>query len=214
MNKSLAISALLPVAFVMGSFGFPAATGQDKDKAPPVNLKAVIGVVDFDRLHQNFPEINKKFEDLRQERKKLEAEDKAKAAELQKLDEQRKALEPGTPDRFRADVGFRAALEAAQAFQQQGQEYLQLRLNTLRDHAFVELNKAVTDLAKKRGLQIVLRFRALPDAAQIEYKKVEARLQEHELRTVLYHAEELDLTEELIRIVKAAPPPAAASTQK
>jgi Skp family chaperone for outer membrane proteins len=212
MNKSLAIPALLPVAFVLGSLGFPAVTGQDKDKAPPVNLK--IGVVDFDRLGQSIPEVNRQLEEWQQEGRKLEEEMGARGQELKKLDDQRQGMEPGTAGRFRADNEFHTKVRSAEIFRQQTQDYLQSRMDTIKDVALTEMNKAVADLAKKKGLQIVLRIRELPDLAKKEYKKVENRLQAHEHRTVLYHADELDLTEELIRIVKAAPPPAAASTQK
>lgn len=189
-GKSMSVAFGLPLAFLLGSV-WPAPQADD-----PL---AAIGVVDMDRVATAYEknirlvkELNEalaKFHDRLNERFK-EVEGKLKAS----ID----AFDPYTPEWVEANVKYRSALSALEEERKLGNARLNRRRFEQKVEIYEDIERAIAKVAQARGVRLVLRWRALPEKAPLDQ-----RFQIHSNRDLLYNDRALDLTETVIRMLKA-----------
>jgi Skp family chaperone for outer membrane proteins len=163
--------------------------------AAGASVTAAIGVVDVPRALEAFPRMRQMIDEL----KGATAEVKA---ELDKLEQERQTLKITrdgfdflTPEWIRANASLEAsgaALEARRVAETK-------RVESERERIVVEceqiLNRAVAELANKRGLLLVLRALRPPadDASDHPGRSSD----------VLHYAPALDLTDDVIKLLKS-----------
>lgn len=188
-----------------------AAADEVAKKTPP---PPTIGVVDLSKAYDNYP----KARDERDRFNKMQDQVADKLKELStRIDETRarqKVLAEGTPQRRQVDMELELGLRQRQMLAEMYNDELRLEKMRIDLAIYEDLEIAIAQVAKDRGVQIVLRLHNQPElSAKIDPNHpdvVQARLSAFQQREVWYAADEYDLTPALIRrlqvpIERAAP---------
>lgn len=189
-RKSMSVAFSLPLAFLLGS-AWPGQRTED-----PL---AAVGVVDMDRVAKAYEknirlvkELNRsfaEFHDRLNERFK-EIEGKLKA----NID----AFDPYTPEWVEANVKYRSALSGLEEERKLGNARLNRQRFRQKVEIYEDIERAIAKVAKARGVRLVLRWRAMLEKAPLDQQ-----FQVHSSRDLLYYDRALDLTETVIRMLKA-----------
>ena len=189
-TKTCSLSLGLPLAFVIGSL----AGGQGG--APKADLAKVIGVVDMDRVARGYPKASKILEALKQMRATATESMKKEEQALDELRMKREALDPLSKRWIDADLDY----ESAKRRLEKRLIHERNRMGSERVKRFAEIyaeiKKAVGELAKRQGIQLVLHTRSTPEGASLE-----RRFEVQQIEDVIYHHAKLDLTQDVIKIL-------------
>lgn len=206
--KTLRFVALATAA----TFCLPAQEGSTPKTAVPADAVAkgapaapLIGVVDLVKAIQQYPKYVKGNVELDNKRKSARAD----LDELRKaIDEKQAALQMVDKD----SEEYRTRQDQIELLQMQGKALLErynrvIEIDEMR-HMFAiyqDLEVAVAKVAKARGVSIVLRMHEMDDPkvdlAKMSPKSLKGRLNVFDLRQVWYASEQVDLTEDLIKLL-------------
>lgn len=200
----------------------PALPAQD-GKAPPPSPAAttgtaeatakrttasglVVGVVDLGKAFDLYPRTVKEREKLQ----KLADSYREQISGLEKRMDEVKALlgqlKEGTRQRAQAALELELAQAQRRGLIQLADDDIQQETLRMQLAIYEDLEKAVQQVAKDKGVHLVLRIdaedAALGDADKNSPKQVSGRLRAFEMRQVLFASEELDLTASLIKLLQ------------
>jgi len=186
MKRSLWISAFLMMGVTLGA-AITHVTAQPKDPPPP----ARVAVVDIGQLFRNYRKAIDYANMQRVEGQRLQAEDDAKEAALQKESNILNELRPGTGDyEKQVEKIERMDLDRRgwQTMESNRHQRLVLQRTT---EMYNEIVRVSGDVARKAGYNLVM-TKEPPDAAVM-------RSMDELLRTkVLYAADTLDITTDVL----------------
>ncbi|MBL8750267.1 MAG: OmpH family outer membrane protein [Planctomycetes bacterium] len=176
-------------------------------KTPP---PLVIGVVDLGRVFDLHPRTIRERERLQregQEREGVMKELDRRASELKGLIPN---LKEGSRERGRKELEYDLLLQQKRATAQLLSDEMRAEQAKVQLAIYEELEAAVKQLAKDRGLSLVLRIDVDDKSSDDEKQgRIVSRLRTFEQRQVLFAAEELDLTPALIKLVQVPLDPAS-----
>ncbi len=194
--KRLTLSLGFPAVFALGMFMPPSANAETS--TPPLQSQLVgsIGIVDMDAVKNSY----KGYSDFR---KQLESRGSALTTQLKerrdeeaRLMEQINAYTPGSKEWRKKQVEYQTKKQETASWQKLEQEALSRSEMENLVKIYDELSAGITELAKRRGLALVLRSRKPPSP---ETARLEARLQIHIGRELLHHGPQLDITKDVIK---------------
>ena len=170
-----------------------------------------IGVVDFERVKAGVPRWKASIETLKSKKVVLSEELSALQQQVREKELKRDSFEPNTIEYVRENAEVEGSTQALKTRAQDYERWMERRRAEVEDHFIRELRQATAKVAGERGLSLVLRVRNLETDDGLGQ-----RLQTFALNDVLWHAPTLDLTEDVIRILKStssspAPAPAESS---
>lgn len=197
--RLLALATLVPFAFVIGSF----AQGQDKEKGQgaPKGAPAsqpTIGVVDLRRVEDSMDPTRLKAL-MDKEEENLNKENERLRGELNRVKVEMETLDPLSLARLQL-VGQGQAIQAQIKFLMTDLKEAHIRNVQAKffEERYQQILVRLEKLAVEKGLQIVYRLRPTPDQA----KEPITRLNFLSERDVLYFHPSLDITDELIKLLK------------
>lgn len=192
--RTLSWSLGLPLVFLAGPFS-PLRQGPAAAAAPDLSL--VLGIVDMDRVARTHPKSAVYLKEIKDEEARLKAMLEEQKQSLQALSDKVQTYDEGTPEWIEADArcaGEVARVERWAKRQQTSLERMRVeRLGEISDSIRAQVEK----LAQQRGLQIVLHVRRPEDKMPVGQK-----LEVQQLNDVIYHLPKLDLTEDVIKLLK------------
>lgn len=194
-RTTISLSLGFPAAFLVGSLaGLPVQGPARSD------LSKAVAVVDLQRVLESYPNAGAELEALREQATRVQAR-------LQSMEERNKQLqmevegyERGSKEWTEAVSVFEGAKATFETLAKREQQRLDYEKARIEEQAIRAVRAAVSELATKKGLQLVLRLSVVPDEAPLA-----ERLTRHELVTVLHHDRALDMTDDVIEFLKAAP---------
>lgn len=185
------------------------ASGQGLPATVRTASAAAIGVVDFERVKLGVPRWKAPIENLRTKQDVLADELSSLQQQLREKELKRDSFEPNTIEYVRENVELQGSKQALQIRRDEYTKWIERARAELEDHFIRELKGAIAKVAAERGLVLVLRVRHVETDDGLGQ-----RLQTFALNDVLWHAPTLDLTEDVIRILKSTSPgPASAPAE-
>ena len=190
-KKTLSLSLALPMAFVVGSLAPVGPQGAKPD------ISKVLAVVDMDKVRRAYPRAQKLQEGLKQRAAELETMLTQRKNALNDMRMTAQRYDELTPEWIDADSKFAGAQAELERWAKRSEASLQKqRLDALSEISDA-IQKAVAKLAQQRGLEIVFHVRTAAKGAppaQI--------LEVQQLNDVIYHVPKLDLTDDVIKMMK------------
>jgi len=190
MKRTIWISAFLVVGVTLG-VAINHVTAQQKEPPPP----ARVAVVDIGHLFMNYMKAREYANTQQAESQRLQAEDAAKRQAIEKADNMLKELKPGTADyEKQEDQVERMAVEYRnwQAMILARQQ--RLTMQRTKD-VYEDIVKATAEVARKSGCSLVM----TKDPADVPTRSLEDFLDQLSRRRVLYAADNLDITPDVLR---------------
>lgn len=209
---------LLPAAALVAALVLPAqaqspspapaapGTGQPAEASARAKAPLIVGVVDIDKAVDLYPKAIAERERLKQLSNSL----------ADRLDAVQKEI-----DQIRADIGtYKEGSDKREWLQQYELPERQKRKEALRQLARMQMDRetakfnlmmyedvevAVREVAKARGVQIVLRSSSVPGVEELPKSDdlvLNARLRAYDQRQVWFASEEVDLTPAVIKLLQ------------
>ena len=213
MSKNVMLALALGAAFLgpfaaradaaclpQGPVEAAAPTQESTEPAPaaPPALSELIAVVDVERVLQGYP----KARELRQAQELREEEVNAELSqgrdELQKLKLEADGWDPGTPEWMAAQIKLAAKETELLKKKEFEERAFLIESYKNRDLLYRDIDRAIQELADKRGLLLVVQ-----KIAPREDDMLDARVAKLAQRPVLYYRTSLDLTEDVINFLKS-----------
>ncbi len=203
MKRRIAtLSLALPAVFMAGSILGPT-------QGPKVDLSTVVGVVDIDRVSKNYAKAKQMHEALKQDVAAFQAAAEQRKQEIQALEIEMSGYDQFSEKWAQTKERLEGALAAAKGRAEAENARFTFRQIRQVDEVYQDVQKAVSALAEKAGLQIVLRVHGSPDVREANLEKKMVRWEQW---NVLYHTKQVDLTEKVILFLKTAPFAQASAT--
>jgi Skp family chaperone for outer membrane proteins len=200
---------LTTAALVAGGL-LPAALGV------PFLAPTVVGVVDIDRALEGSPK-------MQAERDRIEALRKGHGERLEALDKQIEQMKRdlgmmkrGSDQAEMATLEIKTTLERGKLIQELFRREMDVESERGLIALYSEAERAVAEVAKLKGVQVVLRKNANPsgdDLSKDEDRAQQQKLRAYDRRTVWFAAEEVDLTPAVAKYL-AVPADKAAAPAK
>lgn len=186
-----------------------AATGEQaaeaSAKAPP-RAGLVVGVVDLEKAMELYPKALKERERLQKLKESYDEQLQQVTKRLEELKALLPALREGTMERARKQLELEQAMQARQGLAKLLEADLQLEDMRVLLAIYEDIEIAVAQLAKDRGVHVVLRLDTQQekpdDGDKLAPRQVQRRLEVFDRRKVWFAAEELDLTPALIKMLQ------------
>ncbi len=199
-KRVLSMTLAVPLAFVLGSigseFGGPAA----QSPSAAADLSKLVGVVQIELAAAAYPKWTKGLEALQAESEAYLAEIKKQEKLADGLREKRNQFEAGSRESLDAAGDFNAAVARLKWLSEQHMPHFQTKKAALYEAVYRDIDQEIAALAKEKGVMLVLRQRPLP-AVDGTVNPIE-RHEEYDGRVLLHASPALDLTPDLIRILK------------
>lgn len=185
-------SIAIPLMVVLGSLGYaPRATADD--------LSAVLGVVDIERVLLDYPRAHELREQWRKEASDVNASLAQGKEKLDKLNLEANGWDAYTPEWISAQSRLSSEEAALTRRRELEQRRVFLKKLEAQEILYKDIDRAVAELGKKRNLRIVLRsMREVPASEPID-----SRVGLWQSRGVLFHDDALDLTDDVINLLKS-----------
>lgn len=192
-RKRMSLTLGLPAALAFG-LGTAISGGAD------VDLKDVVAIVDIEAVHNGFPLAAQREQDFKALVEKFQAELKAIEDEIAAKQLEISNFVEGSDERAAAVI----AVELAKARRELHGQFAEQSSNRTREEFFqevsLELRQGIADYARDKGLTLVLRKRSPKPKARNQVDSDFAQ-------DVIYATSELDITEQVIQFLQAAPKP-------
>ncbi len=170
-------------------------------KAPPAQI--VIGVVDLGRAFEQYPRYVKMKGELEALRNKYDERLQAVSRGIDELKATLATLETGSEEHRMKELEHKIRLQERQGMAEMFRDRLELEVRRSEVAIYEDLDAATKAVAAARGVHLVLRINELdPPSADLGKEPPNDLLRRHrafELRQVLYAAEQIDLTPDVIR---------------
>ncbi|MHC4982909.1 MAG: OmpH/Skp family outer membrane protein [Planctomycetota bacterium] len=185
---------LTAIGAVVGFSLLAAGFGQATPQASPPEATNRIGVCDIGEIFEQCQQASDLNEELRSRREALRVEDAKRTEAAQDLSLELKALKPGS-QQYASQL---AELQKMQIEQKNWREFEELRLRrwhlTMTKDLYGKVVQATADVAKARGIQIVLD----QDHKALSDKDLGTALAQISQRKVLYSDPSVDLTAKVL----------------
>jgi Skp family chaperone for outer membrane proteins len=192
-----ALAATAPIAAQNGAPADATAGGAQRPAA-----QLLIGTVDPVKAIENYPRSQEEQKRLDGLRKEAQAAVEAIRTKIDEINARRKLVAEGSDERQDLDFEFAAQNERLTMLAKRWRAQLDRENEKYQVAMYDDLERAVETVARNRGVLLVLRVHAKPELEPSESDPVGLRLRLHERRTVLYGAEEIDLTPAVIRVLQ------------
>lgn len=183
------------------------AIGQDpKNPVPapattPAAAAAVpttVAVIDFAKVIEAYPKAAQEKKRLDEMRAALVAGLKVEEDKLKDLRLERDGFNPGTRERALKELEMDVALRRINGLRQVYEADLNEQFDKFLAQTYDEIEVAIAQCAKARGVQLVLRTHR--DTTEDDSLSIKSRLQDR--RIVWYAANEIDLTPHVIKLLQ------------
>lgn len=184
---------------------------QDKPAPRPVAASGlVVGVVDMGKAFDNYPRTLKERERVQKLADSWRDEIDRVSKRIEEMKGSILVLKDGSPERERKQLELELTMQERQGLAKLLSDRLQVEQMRMHLAIYEDLDAAVTQLAKDRGVHLVLRTdttdTATPDGADKDTAKVvEKRVIAFERRQVWFAADAIDLTSDLIKLLQVWP---------
>lgn len=185
----------------------PVEAGKSKSTAKAPAAALPIGVVNVQIARR----ATKAYQNYEQELKKRSTyynkELDRRQDAVKALREEIISLEP-SPDKTRAIIAYEAEKRGLEVSRKQYQEELNRLQLSVQPQVFAELDAAIAELAKARGLVLVLRKTEVPSIGELVksgMKEENARrlvLEDLSRRSLLYSSDAVDITQAVVQLLK------------
>ncbi len=188
------------IVWVMAVLGTVAtATGQDpKNPAPAPAAPTTVAVIDFAKVIEAYPKAVQEKKRLDEMRAALVAGLKAEEDKLKDLRLERDGFNQGTRERALKELEMDGALRRINGLRQIYEADLNEQFDKFLAQTYDEIEVAIAQCAKARGVQLVLRTHR--DPTEEDSLNIKSRLQDR--RIVWYAANEIDLTPHVIKLLQ------------
>lgn len=205
-RTAFSVSLALPAAFLLGSFaGLPLPSWAGQNGAG--SLAGSVAVVDLERVLGSYQKYRTALEAVRKDHEERQKELDAAENQVKSLNGEVAALTKGTADWVDMTAKLASADAAYKARSQAVDLWVNQRLAEVRQQAVDEVLAAVGDLAKRKGVQLVLRHRSAVDDPRLDDRqKLQLKMQLLDVLEELYHAPALDMTQDVIDLLKGSTP--------
>lgn len=184
---------------------------QDQSTPRPVAANGlVVGVVDMGKAFDNYPRTIKERERVKKLVDGWQEEIDRVSKRIEEMKGSLLVLKAGSPDRERKQLELELTMQERQGLAKLLSDRLQVEQMRMHLAIYEDLDAAVAQLAKDRGVHLVLRTDtsdiATADAADKDNAKVmEKRVIAFERRQVWFAADAIDLTSDLIKLLQVWP---------
>ncbi len=204
--SSVALVAAVLTAQENGKPGTPADASAKGIPAPAtVRAPAVtVGVVNLDKVIDTYPRWIKMKADIAAMRNTFDERLTAMTKPIRELKAVIDSMEDGTEQRRQKELAHSLMLQEQKGQAEILREQLDLEIARSQVAVFEDLEVAIAKVAKARGVDLVLRRREVPKAADVgalSARGIQARLSDFERQSVLYAADSLDLTQDVIKLL-------------
>jgi Skp family chaperone for outer membrane proteins len=205
-------AAALATTFLTAQEGKPtgpaadaSATKQAASQVPTAGLR--IGVVDLVRAIDQYPKWIRMQGDFATLQKGYKARFETNAAEASRLKAQLEVMgETESEARKVAEFTYELKLQESRAWQKLVANQLEIEHARMMLVVYEDLEIAIAKVAKARDVAIVLRMHnmgpSLGDVAKLSDNTVAGRVNAFERREVLYASNQVDLTDDLIKLLQ------------
>ena len=177
-----------------------AADATAAKKAPPANL--VVGVVDLDKAMEQYPKFIAGQKTLRLANNNYDEQMQQQTKRIDELKASVQLLREGTKERELKRIELDQAMQLRSNLAKVYDADLQLENMRLQIECYQDLETALAQIAKDRGVHLVLRLDGEPRPKSDEplnSNQIQRRMLTFERRKVWFAADELDLTAALIK---------------
>ena len=203
MRKLLLSSAVLAclASVFVNAYGQNAGTGGTKKSVAPasassseVEVPHKVALIDMGRVFKEYKKIDVLKEDWKAEFQVNEDNAKKQTAQIQQVIEEMKEFKPGSADYINREKKQTDLAARLGAFKQTAQRELLRKEAELLKTVYLETMDVVERISKKYGITLVMRFNS--DTFEGEDMN---KMQSVMNRVIVYHREEDDLTDSVIR---------------
>ena len=167
-------------------------TGQPQ--APAQTLPHKVGLIDMAHVFKKYEKFEALREDLKSEMQQSDNKARQMAEQMKKLDEQMKALTPGSADYVALEKQLLQLKSDFEAFRQGAQRDLLRKESQIYKTVYLEATDAVQKFAYHYKYTLVMRFNREGLDTAAEPGEVLQRMN----RQVVYHREEDDITQPIV----------------
>ncbi|MBM4062075.1 MAG: OmpH family outer membrane protein [Planctomycetes bacterium] len=182
--------------------------------AAPARQGVAVGVVDLDKAIEAYPKAIAERERLQALSKSFTERLDEAGKQIDQLRDDLKLLKEGSPQRDLREFEFTSAVKNREALASFLKAQFDRELERFELAIYQDLEVAVAEVAKLKGVQIVLRVRATPSAAEARDAATaqKQKLAVYDRRHVWFASPEVDLTPALVQYLQVpveAKPPAS-----
>lgn len=188
------ISSPVVVAILAALLGYtwaqrPGLHGDDEHTASALST----AVIDLSRVFDGYKPFLEKQAEMLQEFRKVEETVKEMAAEDQRLQEEFKKAQPGSPEQKRLAETIQEKRKAFETFQRDVQRRLQTERNQLFSETYDRIVEQIQQYADTKGIRLVVSHRGVPLESR-DPRETMNKLQ----RPIVYH-NLLDITDDILQ---------------
>lgn len=195
--------SLRRIGFLFGCLLLPLAAApadaQDQGASTSAATKLPIGAVDFVKVFDAYPKYIQECKRLEEAKKTMAGRLDEMKNQLNERKAQREMLSPNTRERAQADLELDLAVKQYNGMVQIMGEDLAMQHDRLKVECYEDIERAIDKLAKERHLVLVLRLHRYVGEGSVQEKG-----QAFERRMVWYAADEVDLTNDVIKLMQVA----------
>jgi Skp family chaperone for outer membrane proteins len=201
-----ATASLLPAQDRLPAQDSKAPGAQPADATAARKAQITVGVVDLDKAIELYPKAIAERERLQALSKKFSAEIEAISKQFDALRSDLSILKEGSEKRESMEFELRMLGEQRKGLAELRKNQFDRELEKFELAVYRDLEVAIAEVAKLRGVQIVLRTRSAPaleDASAKETTDLQRQqLQVYDRRQVWFASDEVDLTPALIKYMQ------------
>lgn len=195
-------AALAAAASLLPAQDKPAAGGAPAEAAAKTRAQLTIGVVDLEKAFSLYPRAIAERERLQAIRKGFKDKLEAAAQVINQLREEIALAKEGSDDYawkqyLRAEAMKRSEVLnelLTKQFEREREKYLVT--------IYEDIEVAIAEVAKARGVQLVLRVSPTPEPEEGQKDAQKQKLANYEMRQLLYAGDEVDLTAAVIKFLQ------------
>jgi Skp family chaperone for outer membrane proteins len=198
---TVALAAAFLTAQENGKPGTPVDAAAKTAQTPAV---VTLGVVNLDKAIEQYPKWIKMKADLDAMSKSFDERLSAMSKQIREMRATIETMTEGSEPRRLKELAVSLAMQEQKGQAEILREQLDLEVARSQVAVFEDLEVAIAKVAKVRGLSLVLRTREIPKAADIAAlspRGIQARIAEFERKSVLFAAEPIDVTLEVIKVL-------------
>jgi len=167
--------------------------------APPAGAQTKVAVINVEEVFARYKRPAVLEEQIRARQKGLLEEAETRRQQIDRKRQELQAFKPGTPDYEERNKGIRREEIEFQVWRTLGEEEIKLQHKNSFRLIYDDVRAGVAELARQRGIDLVLTFDTLTEEAPDS----QALRQQILLQKVIYWSPQIDITADLIELINA-----------